>query len=362
MTATLRVVLDPDAEPDIAGAGLQLARALVRTSPSGCEVAAIVPSGVDAARAVPGLADVRTLSLARRELLTAWQLGVFGGGAAGGLIHSPSLLAPLVRHDRVHDNDQTVVTLWDLDAWERPDLMSRSALTWHKAMLKRAEKHADAVVVPTHAMAERLAERSKLRGRIRVVAGAAPLAFAVPTDAVGRRRTLDVPEGTIVVAGVDGAELAFAALARARAQLPVVVVDVPEGAEPAVAQHAVAAGLSEAQLHVRGHLEDADRAALLDGALALVAPSQRTAFPWRVVDALALGVPVIAAGSDVHRDVIADGGTLAVPSADAFADAVTTALGSRESVERMSVMAGDRGRAFSWRDSADRVWQLHAEL
>ena len=22
----------------------------------------------------------------------------------------------------------------------------------------------------------------------------------------------------------------------------------------------------------------------------------------------------------------------------------------------------DRGRAFSWRESADRVWQLHAEL
>jgi hypothetical protein len=30
------------------------------------------------------------------------------------MIHSPTSLAPLVKHDRVHDNDQTVVTMWDL--------------------------------------------------------------------------------------------------------------------------------------------------------------------------------------------------------------------------------------------------------
>jgi hypothetical protein len=31
-------------------------------------------------------------------------------------------------------------------------------------------------------------------------------------------------------------------------------------------------------------------------------------------------------------------------------------------VERLGVLAADRGRAFSWRESADRVWQLHADL
>jgi hypothetical protein len=30
--------------------------------------------------------------------------------------------------------------------------------------------------------------------------------------------------------------------------------------------------------------------------------------------------------------------------------------------ERLSVLASDRARAFSWRDSAERVWQLHADL
>ncbi|MDL9980294.1 glycosyltransferase [Microbacterium sp. ASV49] len=357
MTTTLRVVLDTDAEPDVARAAVELARALVRTAPSGCEVAAIVPGGSEPS--VPGLADVRRLTFGRRELLTAWQLGVTAG-VGGGLIHAPSLLAPLTRHDRVHDNDQTVVTLWDLDAWEAPSLLPRGVAAWQRAMLKRAQKHADAVVVPTHAMAASLEAVSKLAGRIRVISGAAPTGFAVPTDAVGRRRTMGVPEGTIVVAGIDGVDVAFEALAAARVSLPVIVLDAGEGDEPAIADHAAAAGIPESHLHVRGPLDDADRAALLDGALVLVAPSVRSAFPWRVVDALALGVPVIAASSDVHRDVLADGGTLVSP--DGLGEALLSVLGSGDSLDRMSVRAADRGRAFSWRDAAERVWQLHADL
>ena len=64
------------------------------------------------------------------------------------MIHSPSLFAPLVRHDRVHDNDQTVVTVWDLRPWEAADELPRATVAWHRAMLKRAVKFADAVVVP----------------------------------------------------------------------------------------------------------------------------------------------------------------------------------------------------------------------
>lgn len=355
MTTTLRVVLDTDAEPDVARAAIELARALVRTAPSGCEVAAIVPGGSEVS--VPGLAEVRRLTFGRRELLTAWQLGVTAG-VGGGLIHAPSLLAPLTRHDRVHDLDQTVVTLWDLDVFERPAALSRTAAGWQKAMLKRAQKHADAVVVPTHTMAAALESRSKLSGRIRVISGAAPAGFAVPTDAVGRRRTLGVPEGTVVVAGVDGVDAAFAALRGI--DLPVVVLDAGEGDEPAIADHAAASGIPESHLHVRGGLGGADRAAVLDGALALVAPSERSAFPWRVVDALALGVPVIGVDSSVHRDVLADGGTLVAP--DGLGAAVLSVLGSGDALDRMSVRAADRGRAFSWRDAAERVWQLHADL
>ncbi|MFT4213962.1 MAG: glycosyltransferase [Microbacterium sp.] len=369
MPATLRVVLDQlvaRTDADLAIASRELSRALVRTAPAGCDVAAIVPGAPDVAgvleSAVPGLAEV-TRTLARRELATAWQVGA-ARGVGGGMIHSPSLLAPLVKHDRIHDHDQTVVTLWDLDAWERPRELGRVALTWQRAMLKRAARFADAVVVPTHAAARRLAELAPLQGRIRVIAGAAPAGFAVPTDEIGRRRELGLPDGGVLLAGssAPSARLAdgFAAIARAGADLPVVVLDVPEGDEPAVVELAVAAGIAESRVHARGALDDADRAAALGGAVALIAPTELTSFPWRVVEALSVGVPVVAVDTEMAREVVAEGGVLA--GADELADALGEVLGSVATAERYGVLAGDRGRAFSWLSSAERVWQLHADL
>ncbi len=376
MVATLRVMLDQLAAPtdyNLAEASRELAKALVASAPSGCEVAAIVPAGgdADALAGVTGLADVRRTALPRRELAAALQLGV-GTGIGGGMIHSPTLLAPLVKHDRVHDHHQTVVTVWDLRPWESPDDLPRSMVGWHRAMLKRAVKHADAVVVPTHSLAERLIGIAPaLVDRVRVIAGASPLGFAVPTDEVGRRRALDLPEGFILLSGepLVSEELGsgFAAVAASGIDVPIVVIDVAEGHEPAVVELASAAGVPERRVHVREALDVADRAAVLGGAVAFVAPSRRAAFPWRVVDALTLGVPVIAADSAVHHDVVLDGGELvAAPDASSLGEglgaALADALGSAASAERLGVMAGDRGRAFSWREAADKVWMLHAEL
>lgn len=367
MVATLRVVLDGPSEPDLLIAARQLARALVATTPRGCEVEGIVPAGDgDLARDdVPGLSDIFTSRLPRRELATALQLGA-PSGIGGGLIHAPTLFAPLVRHDRVHSGDQTVVTLWDLRAWEAPDELGRGAVSWQKSMLKRAVKHADAVVVPTHAHAERLSEIApKLGDRIRVIAGAAPHGFAVPRDEIGRRRDLGLPEGFVLVSGgvasSDGLADAFAAVAASGVELPVVIIDAGEGEEPAIADLASAAGIREGSVHVRGALEDADRAAVLGASVAYLTASSRTTFPWRIVEALALGVPIIAEDTAVHREVIVDGGLL-VSGADAAGAALAEALGSSVAAERLGVLAADRGRAFAWRDAANRVWELHAEL
>lgn len=370
MTALLRVVLDQIVAPtdaDCARAARELTRALVATAPTGCAVAGIVPHAPDAAAAVesavPGVVELARAPLARRELAAAWQLGV-PSSVSGGMIHSPTLMAPLVKHDRLHDHDQTVVTLWDLDAWDRPGELARGAVTWQKAMLKRAVKHADAVVVPGHAFAARVAEIAPLGDRVRVIAGAAAAGLTVPTDEVGRRRALDLPDGFLLLAGssAPSADLsaALAAVAQSGTDLPIVVLDVPEGDEPAVVELAVAAGVAAERVHARGALEDSDRGAVYGGALAFLAPSRLHAFPWRVVDALALGVPVIAADTDTHREIVWDGGVLV--ASDGWVDALGALLSSSADVERAGVLAADRGRAFSWLGAGERVWQLHADL
>ncbi|MEQ6896928.1 glycosyltransferase [Microbacterium sp. KR10-403] len=372
MSVLLRVVLDQlitATDPDLAMASGELTRALVQTAPSGCAVGAIVPTGRELE--LDGLAEVRRLGMGRRELAAAWQLGVTAG-VGGGLIHSPTLLAPLARHDRVNDHDQTVVTLWDLLPWEAPDELSRTTVAWHKGMLKRARKHADAIVVPTHAMAQRLEQVTGFSGRTRVIAGAAASDFNVPVDAIGRRRTLGIPETVVALVGdtrpSSALSVAFAAVAASGIDLPLVVLEAGDGQEPAIVDMAEAAGISGTRVHVRADIDAADRAAILDASLLLVAPSRRAAFPWRVVEALTLSVPVVAVASPDHREVIVDGGAVvgdpedAESDAAALGDAIAQALATGRDLDRLGVLSGDRGRAFSWQVSADRVWQLHADL
>ncbi|KAA0961404.1 glycosyltransferase family 4 protein [Microbacterium sp. ANT_H45B] len=357
MGARLRVVLDQLAhvvDADHAFAASDLAAALIATAPSGCEVEAIVPAGAEVS--IPGISDVRRLSLARRELAASWQLGI-PAGAGDGLIHSATLMAPLVRHDRVHDHDQTTVTLWDLRAWDAPQLLSKSTVSWQRAMLKRAVKHADAVVVPSHAIAARLGEITKLGDRIRVISGAVPSSFVVPFDAAERRTALSLPASYVVVTGAaDSLETGFrAALATGR---DAVVLDAPEGGEPALAEIAAAVGLPEARAHIRGVLSTEDRAAVFAAAAAMVATDAGAGWPWRAVEAMTLGVPVVAVESGVHHDVIADGGMI-VDAADA-PDAAVDAVG--DGARRLSVLGADRSRSFSWLGAAERVWGLHADL
>lgn len=357
MGARLRVVLDQlvqVVEPDQAAAASSLAAALVTTAPSGCNVEAIVPAGSEVR--IPGLGDVRTLGLARRELAASWQLGI-GAGAGGGLIHSPSLMAPLVRHDRVHDNDQTTVTVWCLDAWDAPDTLSKASVAWQRAMLRRAVKHADAVVVPSHAMAQRLGEIATLGERIRVIPGAVPAGFAAPADADVRRAALGLPERYVLLTG-SPASLAEGFRSALAADAHAVVVDAPEGAEPRLSEIASAAGLPEARVHVRGALGIDDRAAALSGARAYVGTDGVASWPWRALEAMSLGVPVVAVDSGVHRDVIADGGMLV--GADDLSGAVEQSV--EDGAQRLTVLGRDRSRAFSWVGSAERVWGLHADL
>jgi glycosyltransferase involved in cell wall biosynthesis len=326
----------------------------VETAPRECTVEAIVPSG--ASIDIDGVASVRSLGLRRRELAASWQLGLVSG-VGGGLIHAPSLMAPLVKHDRVHDHDQTVVTVWDLNAWEAPQALPKSTVAWQRGMLRRAAKHADAVVVPSHAMAARIGEFAKLGDRVRVIAGAPPTGFSVPADAAARRAELSLPSRYVVLSGtVDELEHGFRAAAAA--DIDVVVLDAVEGAEPGLAEAASAAGLPERRAHIRGTLSLEDRAAVLGAASAFVATSSRSAWPWRAMEALALGVPIVAADSGVHRDAIAEGGALV--SLEDIPDAVEDAIGAGE--RRLRVLAGDRAKAFSWASSAERVWALHADL
>lgn len=115
-------------------------------------------------------------------------------------------------------------------------------------------------------------------------------------------------------------------------------------------------------------VEDAsagDRAAILAGAAVFVLPSIAAGPPATLLDALALGLPVVATDLQAIAEVTADAAVLVERGDDypeALADAIRGLLGDPVAAERLGVAAQDRAKAFTWRDAAEKVWQLHADL
>ena len=79
------------------------------------------------------------------------------------------------------------------------------------------------------------------------------------------------------------------------------------------------------------------------------------------------GTPVVHSDSPSLVEV-AGGAGLAVPLDDAvgyparLAAAIDSVANDSELATRLGILGEDRARLFSWRASAEKVWQLHADL
>lgn len=364
---TLRVVIDDIVAP---GAGRlsryaeDLTRALIRTAPRGADVAGFVAASPEGDYALirdllPGLRDLHKSALARRELAAAWQHG-FTVLPGTGMVHSTSLLAPMRRHDRASGSpDQTVVTIHDAIAWTHPDILPARQVSWTKAMGRRAERYADAVVVPTHAVADELAEHLDLGDRVRVIGAAAATVLTEPADAAARRRRLELPDRYVVAAVEGDPRNGFADLVAASGALggvPVVLL-------ASAGETAGIAGIET--ITVREDLGSEDAAAVIAQATAFVQPAIAAGFGAAMLDAMALGTPVVATDIPALAETAADAALL-VPRGDdaagALGEALAALLDDPTRLERLAVAGEDRARAFSWRDAAEKIWQLHADL
>jgi glycosyltransferase involved in cell wall biosynthesis len=377
---TLRVIVDRILGPTPGGIGRyteELTRELIRTAPFGCEVSGIVASSPESdyetiRMLLPGLAELYKSALERRELQLAWQHG-FTRLPGKGMVHAPSLFAPLSRHDRLNnEGDQTVVTIHDVIPWTHPDTLSPRRVAWYKAMAKRAHKYADAVVVPTHTVAAQLGEILDFGDRIRVIGGAVSSKLTVPVDPDVRAARLELPGRYILSVGTLEPRKGVAALIRAMAEpeladLPLLIAG-PEGSgELDVDAVALEAGLGEGRVRSLGYLADADLAVALDRASVFAFPSLAEGFGLPVVEAFHFGTPVVHSDDPAVVEVAAGAG-LAVKREDAegyprrLAEAIRTVLDDPRLAERMRFSGLDRAKNFSWRDSAEKVWQLHADL
>lgn len=379
-STTLRVVLDQAVAPIPGGIGryaLELTRHLIATAPRGCEVTGIVPSSRETEyqrlkTSLPGLAGLFKSILDRRQLAIAWQHG-FTHLPGSGMVHAPSLFAPLCRHDRINNpGDQIIVTIHDTVPWSHPETLNPRGVAWHLAMARRAERYADLIVVPTHTVEDEISQLLDLGDRVRVIGGAASSVLTPGSGAGTRAHALGLPERYIICVGTieprKGIADLIASLALDEApDLPLVLVGHQGWGRINVDALASAAGLESGRVRLLGGIDDANMAAALSRATVAVVPSIAEGFGLPVIEAMSQGVPTVHSDAPALVEVAGGAGLMVkrYPSNGyprRLARALRRVVDDGAFADELRVKGRLRAGAYSWTESAEKTWQLHADL
>ena len=129
-------------------------------------------------------------------------------------------------------------------------------------------------------------------------------------------------------------------------------------------EHALARAVAEGWLRWLGYAPDRTLRALYHRAAAVVCPSVYEGFGLPLVEAMAVGAPLVCSDIPVFREVAGDAAVF-VPADDdeAWARAVADVLSAPDRARELAARGSARVRAFSWRNTADRtlaVWSAAA--
>ncbi len=356
----------------------ELAAALARTAAPADRVTGWTAWHRDTAAArVPGVAGPHRLPLGRRALVAAWDRGL-GPRPRGDVVHAPTPLAPPVgpalafrtspRRDRGRGRTgrPLVVTVHDAVPFTHPETLTARGAHWHRRAIRRAAATADLVVVPTRAVADQLSAHVGLP-RLLVVGEGVSDALAVPPDAQARRSRLQLPlDYLLSVATLEprkGLDVLLDALALPGApQLPLLVAGQPGWGGIDLPAEAARRGLPAGRVRLLGRVPDPDLAVLLSGATALAAPSRAEGFGLPVLEAMALGTPVVTS-SDAALVEVGGGATLvAADGADALCAALRTVVQDETLRDRLSAAGRERAKDFTWEAAATTLWGAYFGL
>jgi glycosyltransferase involved in cell wall biosynthesis len=363
------VVLEQALAPVPGGTGrtaVELAAALARTSAAGDEVVGWTAWHRDASAArVAQVEGPHRLRLGRRALVAAWERGL--GPAPRGLdvLHAPTPLFP-------HRRQPLVVTVHDTVPWTHPETLTERGVRWHRSMIGRAARVADAIVVPTEAVRTELSEVAPdARDRTHVLgAGVSPALLAEPDGEFGEQVAAGLGLPTVFLLSLatleprKGLDVLIEALAALSNDVPpLFVVGQPGWGNVDLAAAVRRAGLREGAVRVLGRLSDAELGVVLRRATLLVAPSRAEGFGLPVAEAMAVGTPVVC--SDVPALVEVSGGAAAVvPRGDPvrLAQVIAELVADDAARGRLVVAGLAQAPRFDWDDVARRAWQLYRTL
>jgi glycosyltransferase involved in cell wall biosynthesis len=121
------------------------------------------------------------------------------------------------------------------------------------------------------------------------------------------------------------------------------------------------APLKDVVRHI-GYVDPAKRAELYAGARLLVQPSFDEGFGMPVLEAMTLGIPVVAANRGALPEVLGDAGVLVDPEKPAeIASAIGRMLGDDRFAADCARRGIARSREFSWDDTARRAYEAYTQ-
>ncbi|MCK9922198.1 glycosyltransferase family 4 protein [Frankia sp. AgPm24] len=396
----------------------ELAAALARTAQPPDVVAGWCAAhrGFDAA-ALPGVLGPMRLPLPRRALAATWSRGVGpaprgvdvlhaptlllppaggtsgqavrlaaermrGGPAGGGSGAEPSAAARRIRRsllgtladslERARPRPRLVVTIHDAVPWTHPETLTAHGARWHRQMGERAARLADAVVVPTLAVAAEISRHLPLDPqRLHVIGeGVTEAVVRVPADAEARAMRLGLPPAggyLLTLATCEprkGLDTALAALCHPDDPgLPLVHVGAPGWGGLDVRSEAARLGLGGDRVRTLGRISDEDLAVVLSRAGALLAPSRSEGFGLPVVEAMAHGVPVIVSTTPALVEVAGPAALVTgIGDVAALAAAVRRLVGDPALRARLSSTGQARAQMFTWNAAARETWALYRRV
>jgi glycosyltransferase involved in cell wall biosynthesis len=308
--------------------------------------------------------------------------GAVESGAAGSLYHTAGGAVPIASRMPV------VATLLDLAPWELPDRYAASlAARFGHRLRARNLQAARRVIVCSWATAASAQQLLHLREeRLVVVPLAADPAFRPGAlDAAllaGLRTRFDLPQRYLVFAGRHDARKDLATLFEALAALgkqaptdtssgpvpwpPVVVLAGASGADntesPVVAAAARRAGAADL-VRLTPRLEPGELAALEAGSVGHVQPALSDGTGLAVLEALAVGIPVICSRTGPLPEIVGTAGIVVEPRDPAHLATALRALWDGGAVAKQVTRAA-RARAAgprrTWDDVAGETRRVYA--
>jgi glycosyltransferase involved in cell wall biosynthesis len=315
------------------------------------------PPDLTGAAVVDCRVPVRVLNFAWQRL--GWPPAEMLAGGRYDIVHSPH---PLLMPSRAAAQ---VITIHDLNFLAHPE-RTRAEIRRDYPALARAHAHrADAVIVPSEYTAGEVERLFGIpRERLAVCSPGAP-AWAPRRQAPA--------EGYVLFFGTLEPRKNVGGLLDAYEQL---IAGPPRAGhdrnnEPRVPELVLAGGASDAakpwldrisqpplQGFVRhiGYVDADDRRALYEGARVLVQPSFDEGFGMPVLEAMSVGVPVVASKRGSLPEVLGGAGLLVDPDRPAdIADAIARMLHEDGLAAACAQRGIARASAFRWDETADRV-------